>query len=80
MPAAIDKGIEFYARRIEGTELKLHAVDLDQRYTLPLPVTGKTGELWVDYLAGICAEFQLLGHEVPGMEIVFGGNVPRGSA
>ena len=79
MPAAIDKGIEFYARRIEGTELKLHAVDLDQRYTLPLPVTGKTGELWVDYLAGICAEFQLLGHEVPGMEIVFGGNVPRGS-
>ncbi len=79
MPAAIDKGIEFYARRIDAAELRLHAVDLDQRYTLPLPVTGKTGELWVDYLAGICAEFQLLGHEVPGMEIVFGGNVPRGS-
>jgi galactokinase len=79
MPAAIDKGIEFYARRIDAAELRLHAVDLDQRYTLPLPVTGKTGELWVDYLAGVCAEFQLLGHEVPGMEIVFGGNVPRGS-
>lgn len=79
MPAAIDKGIEFYARQIDSAELKLHAVDLDQRYTLPLPVTGKTGELWVDYLAGICAEFQLSGHEVPGMEIVFGGNVPRGS-
>jgi galactokinase len=79
MPAAIDKGIEFYARQIDGAELKLHAVDLDRRYTLPLPVTGKTGELWVDYLAGICAEFQLLGNEGSGMEIVFGGNVPRGS-
>jgi galactokinase len=79
MPAAIDKGIEFYARQIEAPELRLHAVDLDQRYTLSLPVSGKTGELWVDYLAGICAEFQLLGHEVPGLEIIFGGNVPRGS-
>lgn len=79
MPAAIDKGIEFYARQIDARELRLHAVDLDQRYTLPLPVSGKSGELWVDYLAGICAEFQQLGHEVPGLEIIFGGNVPRGS-
>jgi len=79
MPAAIDKGIEFYGRRLDTAELRLHAVDLDQRYALPLPVIGKTGELWVDYLAGICAEYQLLGHEVPGLEVVFGGNVPRGS-
>lgn len=79
MPAAINKGIEFYARQIDACELRLHAVDLDQRYTLSLPVNGKTGELWVDYLAGICAEFQLLGHDVPGLEIIFGGNVPRGS-
>lgn len=79
MPAAIDKGIGFYAREITDRELRMHAVDLDQTYTLPLPVTGKTGELWVDYLAGICAEFQLLGYEIPGLEIIFGGNVPRGS-
>lgn len=79
MPAAIDKGIEFYVRQTDTRELRLHAVDLDQRYTLSLPVSGKTGELWVDYLAGICVEFQLLGYEVPGLEIVFGGNVPRGS-
>ncbi|SEP63710.1 galactokinase [Neolewinella agarilytica] len=79
MPAAIDKGIEFYARRIEGSSLILHAVDLDKSQQLPLPVTGKTGELWVDYLAGIVEQFQQLGHEIPGLEIVFGGNVPRGS-
>lgn len=79
MPAAIDKGIEFYARPGEPGQLVLHAVDLEESATLPLPVTGKTGTLWVDYLAGICHEFQLLGHEVPGLEIFFGGNVPRGS-
>jgi galactokinase len=33
----------------------------------------------VDYLAGIVEQFQQLGHEIPGLEIVFGGNVPRGS-
>ncbi|MFT7120845.1 MAG: galactokinase [Neolewinella sp.] len=79
MPAAIDKGIQFYARPRAGKELKLHAVDLGKTYTLPLPVTGKTGELWVDYLAGIADQYQQSGHEVPGLEIVFGGNVPRGS-
>ncbi len=79
MPAAIDKGIEFYARRIEGSSLVLHAVDLNKSQKLPLPVTGKTGELWVDYLAGIVEQFQQMGQEVPSLEIVFGGNVPRGS-
>lgn len=79
MPAAIDKGIEFYARPAEAGTWLMHAVDLGQQYTLPLPVAGKTGELWVDYLAGIGAEFQALGYELPGLEIVFGGNVPRGS-
>lgn len=79
MPASIDKGIEFYARPHKALVLNLHAVDLAASYTLPLPVTGKTGELWVDYLAGIVAQYQDLGYEVPGMDIYFGGNVPRGS-
>ena len=79
MPAAIDKGIEFYVRRTDAPGLRLHATDLDARYHLPLPVTGRTGELWVDYLAGVTAEFEKLGHAVPGLEIFFGGDVPRGS-
>jgi galactokinase len=80
MPAAIDKGIEFYARPAGHSVLRLHAVDLDERFELSLPVAKeKTGVLWVDYLAGIVYEFQLLGFTVPALEIVFGGNLPRGS-
>lgn len=80
MPASIDKGIQFYARQREGAALKLHAVDLNESFELALPVRPeKTGLLWVDYLAGIVYEFQLQGFEVPALEIVFGGNVPRGS-
>ena len=79
MPASIDKGIEFCARRLAEPVLRLHAVDLGETYELSLPITEKTGTLWVDYLAGIAEQFQQLGHAVPGLEIVFGGDLPRGS-
>ena len=80
MPAAIDKGIEFRARKIDGGVMRLHAVDLGETHELALPVgPEKSGKLWADYLAGIIFEFQLLGHAVPALEIAFGGNVPRGS-
>jgi galactokinase len=77
MPASIDKGIEFYARPHQVPVLNLHAVDLGKSYPLPLPVSGKTGELWVDYLAGIVVQYQELGYAVPGLDVYFGGNVTR---
>ena len=79
MPASIDKGISFEARRVNERHLVLHATDLNETYTLPLPVTGKTDKLWVNYLAGIVDQFQRLDYEVPGLAITFGGDVPRGS-
>lgn len=79
MPAAIDKGIYFYARPLPEPVLRLYAADLEESAVLDLPVRGKSGQLWADYLAGIVAQFQALGYVVPGLEIVFGGDVPRGS-
>ena len=79
MPAAIDKALYFLARPVAAAEWRLHAVDLGKTYTLPLPVAGRSGELWVDYLAGIGTQFQDQGHFLPGLEIVFGGDLPRGS-
>lgn len=79
MPASIDKGLEFYARPLGDKVLRLHAVDLNETFDLPLPVSGKTGTLWVDYLAGVTDQFQQLGHDPIGLEIVFGGDLPRGS-
>ncbi|OAV45517.1 galactokinase [Lewinella sp. 4G2] len=79
MPASIDKGIRFEVEQIPGNWLQLAANDLDETFVLKLPVTGKTGTLWVDYLAGIVDQFQRAGHEIPGLEISFGGDIPRGS-
>ena len=79
MPASIDHGILFLARPVDQPEWRLHALDIDQTFTLALPIAGRSGELWVDYLAGIGAQFQDQGHFLPGLEIVFGGDLPRGS-
>ncbi len=79
LPAAIDRGIRFLARPLERAEWMLHALDIEQTFSLPLPITGRSGELWVDYLAGIGVQFQDQGHILPGLEIVFGGDLPRGS-
>ncbi len=79
MPASIDHGIRFVVRPIHQAEWRLHALDIGDTFTLPLPIAGRTGELWVDYLAGIGAQFQDQGHFLPGLEIVFGGDLPRGS-
>ncbi|CAH1000360.1 Galactokinase [Neolewinella maritima] len=79
MPASIDKAIYFAARPLDTPEWRLHAVDLDQTTVLPLPIAGRTGRQWVDYLAGIGVQFQDQGQFLPGLEIVFGGDLPNGA-
>ena len=79
LPASIDKAIYFVARPIVAAEWRLHAVDLDRRAILPLPLSGPTADLWVNYLAGIGVQFQDQGQFLPGLEIVFGGDLPSGS-
>ena len=79
LPAAINFAIYFAARPLDTPEWRLHAVDLGETYTLPLPIRGRTGTLWVDYLAGIGVQFQDRGHYLPGLEVAFGGDLPRGS-
>ena len=79
LPAAINYAIYFVARPIEAPEWRLHAVDLDEKITLPLPLDGRSGLLWADYLKGIGVQFQDQGQFLPGLEVVFGGDLPRGS-
>lgn len=80
MPASIDRSVDFAVRKLDEAEWRLHAVDIGETCTLTLPLEGgKTGKLWVDYLKGIGVQFQDEGNFLPGMEIVFGGNLPRGA-
>ena len=79
LPAAINYAIYFVARPLDTPEWRLHAVDLGETVTIPLPLTGRSGLLWADYLTGIGVQFQDQGQILPGLEVVFGGDLPRGS-
>ena len=79
LPAAIDFSLYFLARPLREPVWKLHAVDLGESATVDLPLTGRTDKLWVDYLVGVGTQYQDQGHFLPGLEIVFGGDLPRGA-
>ncbi|MEM6395066.1 MAG: galactokinase [Bacteroidota bacterium] len=79
LPAAVDRGITFEVKPKEGKLLKLHALDLGKTEEVDPNKDRPTGIQWVDYLLGICYEFRQLGHEIPALEIAFGGDLPSGA-
>ncbi len=79
MPGAIDRSLLF-AARLNGTrQLRLWAEDIQQQATVDLDHLTPGDELWVNYLAGIAQQFQQREFQTPGLDVVFGGNLPVGA-
>ncbi len=79
MPAAIDKGLFFAAHPNNSRTVHLLALDIDQSGTIYLDNLIADGPLWLQYIKGICDQFQQRGYRVPGFACVFGGNLPVGA-
>lgn len=79
LPAAIDKGITFEVKPTSDKWLELHALDMGESQRVDPTREEPTGTRWADYLLGVCREYRLLGFEVPGLNITFGGDLPRGA-
>ena len=79
LPGAIDKSIYFVARPNERREIRLQALDIQRSGSIDLNRVERSDQLWRDYLAGICRQFQERGIELPGLDIAFGGDLPVGS-
>lgn len=79
LPGAIDKSIYFLARPNGTRTIRLQALDIGRSGQIDLDRIERSDTLWVDYLAGICRQFADLGHELPGLDIAFGGDLPVGS-
>ncbi|MGB3547636.1 MAG: galactokinase [Saprospiraceae bacterium] len=80
LPGAVDRAI-YFALRLNGTNRSnFHALDIDKRATdLDLTDPRRSGELWLDYLLGIADQFRQRGIELPGIDLVFGGDLPAGA-
>lgn len=78
MPAAIHQAIYFAVRKRSDRQLLLHALDIDQRASSSIDQNAPIAATWANYLLGVVQQFRHLGHELPGMEVVLGGDLPIG--
>lgn len=79
LPGAIDKSIYFVARPNGLREIRLQALDIQRSGSIDLDRIERSDQLWRDYLAGICLQFNERGIELPGLDVAFGGDLPVGS-
>jgi UDPglucose--hexose-1-phosphate uridylyltransferase len=81
LPVAIEAAIELSARPRPGREVRVHAADLGESvaFSLAEPLARDPAHPWSDYLRGVLRALGRAGVEVPGMDVAFGGDLPRGA-
>ena len=78
LPAAIDRTIEFGARRREDTVVHAYSIDFQDEAEFSLDSIERDEEHpWSNYLRGVLKFLQEAGHRLTGADVAFGGNVPR---
>ncbi len=78
LPAAIDKGI-YFGVELNGSD-KMHFVadDLDEDFEFVLGAQKSKAGNWRSYVYGVL-DLMSKDHDIPGVNVVFGGNIPIGS-
>lgn len=80
LPAAIDKAIWMAAGRRDDGRFAFYALDLDEYF---ISENGDTifqeQYKWANYLLGVVSEARKDGHNIGGLNVAFGGDVPLGA-
>lgn len=80
MPAAIDKELTLaLAPNDTPYAVRLYATDLEASFEFDLRDFSPTDRGWPNYLMGVVQVLQEAGHEIPGFDCAFGGNIPIGA-
>jgi galactokinase len=78
LPAAIDRTIDFGARRRKDNVVRAYSIDFEDQVEFSLDAIERDeGHLWSNYLRGVLKFLQEEGHQLAGADVAFGGNVPR---
>lgn len=79
-PAAINKGIALALNKSESGKSEVYALNKEELYKFktenikPLEHGG-----WRNYVLGVVAELQMIGHNIENFNSVFAGNIPGGA-
>jgi galactokinase len=79
LPVALDRAAWIAAAPIAGSEVRLHALDLDKSAAFSLGHISPADGEWADYPRGVAWALQDAGLELAGMEAVLTSSVPVGS-
>ena len=80
LPMAIDKEIVMTAQLRDDKEVRAYSLDYDSEVVFSLvDLEFDEDNMWANYLKGVMDEIQKMDFYLPGMNILFTGNVPKGS-
>ncbi len=81
LPAAVSHAIYFAIGKSENTDIcTLISLDFDARYEFKISeMKPLEADSWQNYIMGVISEIQKTGKQVSGFNLVFSGDVPRGS-
>jgi len=80
MPAAIDKRIYFAIGHNQTQHLKLYAANFSESFIAPVDRDEASEVPWANYFIGVIQEMlKIQSFNVPGINCVFGGDIPDGA-
>jgi len=79
LPAAIDKAIYIAISKRDDELIRLFSAEFNEVYEGRLSAVEKSEIQWSNYILGIVNQLQIRGHQLPGFNIVMGGDVPIGA-
>jgi galactokinase len=78
LPGAIDKSVILCFTPRADDCVQLHSIDYDATFKTHLSELAPSGLEWPNLVLGVIAQIQRLGHKIPGFDIVYGADLPRG--
>ncbi len=78
MPSAINNYFVFALAPNQTKSFSAYSTDLNETITFSIQEI-KAGHHWTNYFMGVIQGITQRGHEVPGFDCVFGGNIPIGA-
>lgn len=78
LPGTVDRAIWLAVKPRRDRLCRLYSADLDASVSTDLDALSRSETHWANYLLGIYAELAADGKTIPGVDCVFGGNIPIG--
>ncbi len=79
LPMAIGCSVRIAASLRDDGRFRLFSKQFDAIYDGVKRTARQDADFWTNYLFGVIAEFEKLGHDVNGLDAVVDGDIPRGS-